>query len=313
MDVFKSTNHCSVAKLFNDSMAILWPDGIQYNKVLLFVTDAAPYMIKAGAGLQVLYEKMIHLTCLAHAMHRVAEKVREIYPNVNSIISDVKKIVCKAPYRIQIFRETAQEVPLPPEPVITRWGTWLSAAEYYATYFDIIKAFVNKLNKHDALCIQSAQDAFNTKEVRAELLFVLTNFVRLAKVIQKLESQGNSLDESLEHVKLLGVSLNKVKGPKGLTIKQKFKSVIDKNPGFHLIKSINDALSGQDILDELKHYSLVELNNFKYAPITSCDVERSFSKYKTIFRDNRHMFTFENLKMYVIVNCNALCLENIIN
>jgi len=31
---------------------------------LLFVSDAAPYMIKAAKSLQLLYPKMIHVTCL---------------------------------------------------------------------------------------------------------------------------------------------------------------------------------------------------------------------------------------------------------
>jgi hypothetical protein len=44
----------------------------------------------------------------------------------------------------------------------------------------------------------------------------------------------------------------------------------------------------------------MELNlspsEIKYAPITSCDVERSFSWYKSVLRPNRRTFHFENLK-----------------
>jgi hypothetical protein len=42
---------------------------------LLLVTDAAPYMKKAAKGLQMLYPKIIHITYLAHALHRFAEEV----------------------------------------------------------------------------------------------------------------------------------------------------------------------------------------------------------------------------------------------
>jgi hypothetical protein len=42
---------------------------------------------------------------------------------------------------------------------------------------------------------------------------------------------------------------------------------------------------------------------FKYAPITFCDVERSFSRYKTMLSDNRRSFLFENFTMCVIVYC----------
>jgi hypothetical protein len=52
--------------------------------VLLFVSYAAPYMIKAAKALQLLYPKMIHVICLAHALHRVAEEVRGSYPEVDN-------------------------------------------------------------------------------------------------------------------------------------------------------------------------------------------------------------------------------------
>lgn len=305
VEVLENANSSSIAKVFNDPMSILWPDGIQYNKVLLFVTDAAPYMVKAATGLQILYEKMIHLTCLAHGLHRVAEKVREMFGSVNNLIASTKKVFCKAPHRVQIFKDTTQ-IPLPPEPILTRWGTWIHAAEYYAQNFETIKTVLNKFDKNDAICIENAQKSIAGKGIREDLLFILCNFVCLAKAITKLETQGSSIQDCLELINETEILINKVRGPKALSIKQKLENVLEKNAGFHLIKEINDVLLGQgEIGNELKHYTLTELNNFKYAPVTSCDVERSFSKYKNIFTDKRHKFTFENLKMYVIVNVNC--------
>ncbi|KAF0765211.1 Uncharacterized protein FWK35_00013086, partial [Aphis craccivora] len=40
-----------------------------------------------------------------------------------------------------------------------------------------------------------------------------------------------------------------------------------------------------------------------FAPITLVEVERSFSRYKSILRLNRRSFNFENLKMYVVSHC----------
>ena len=87
--------------------------------MLLFLTDAAPYMVKAAKGLQVLYPKMIHTTCLAHALHRVAEDVRESYSDVDKFIANGKKIFVKAPLRLQKFKEEAPSLPLPPKPLLT--------------------------------------------------------------------------------------------------------------------------------------------------------------------------------------------------
>jgi hypothetical protein len=49
-----------------------------------------------------------------------------------------------------------------------------------------------------------------------------------------------------------------------------------------------------------------KIASFKYAPITSCDVERSFNQYKSILHSNRRSFVFENLKQHIIVACNNI-------
>ena len=43
-----------------------------------------------------------------------------------------------------------------------------------------------------------------------------------------------------------------------------------------------------------------EIAVFIYAPITSCDVERSFSVYKSMLTDNRKTFEFENLRKFFV-------------
>ncbi|KAJ4437767.1 hypothetical protein ANN_13705 [Periplaneta americana] len=70
-------NNKTIVKLFNEAMGILWPKGIMYDNVLFFISDAAPYMVKAGQALSVVYPKLTHFTCVAHAFHRVAEVVRD--------------------------------------------------------------------------------------------------------------------------------------------------------------------------------------------------------------------------------------------
>jgi len=47
-----------------------------------------------------------------------------------------------------------------------------------------------------------------------------------------------------------------------------------------------------------------DLAHFKYAPITSSDIERSFSCYKNVLSDNRRSFDIENIKKVLIVQCN---------
>lgn len=59
------------------------------------MTDAAPYMISAANALKVLYPKMIHVTCAAHGLHRVADFVKNEFDDVNDLIANVKKIFTK--------------------------------------------------------------------------------------------------------------------------------------------------------------------------------------------------------------------------
>ena len=78
-EVLERVNNSPIAVVFDHAMNLLWPDKVERENVLLFISDAALYMIKA---LQLLYPKMIHVTWLAHALHRVAEEVRGSYPEV---------------------------------------------------------------------------------------------------------------------------------------------------------------------------------------------------------------------------------------
>ena len=60
--------------------------------MLLFVTDGAPYMIKAASEIKILYFKMIHVTCIGHVLHRVAEFIREQFQDVDIWVANLKKI-----------------------------------------------------------------------------------------------------------------------------------------------------------------------------------------------------------------------------
>ena len=47
-------NNSSIAVVFDNAMNLLWPNKVERENVLLFLMDAAPYMVKAAKGLQVL-------------------------------------------------------------------------------------------------------------------------------------------------------------------------------------------------------------------------------------------------------------------
>jgi len=75
-EVLDKTNYFTISKLFDKTLHLLWPDGIEHENVLLFVSDAAPYMVKAGGSIKAFSDEVFHVTCLAHGLHLVAEELR---------------------------------------------------------------------------------------------------------------------------------------------------------------------------------------------------------------------------------------------
>lgn len=65
---------------------------------------------------------------------------------------------------------------------------------------------------------------------------------------------------------------------------------------------ISKILEGKEVSKEgiSERYEWRWHNFFKHVPITSVEVERNFSIYKTLLSDNRRSFLFENI--YIISN-----------
>ena len=72
-----SVNGSIIGQVFVDVCQKLWPQGIQYGRVLFVVTDAAAYMKACSASQKLLFQNTHHITCLAHAMHNVCKEVRD--------------------------------------------------------------------------------------------------------------------------------------------------------------------------------------------------------------------------------------------
>ncbi|KAF0711082.1 Dimer Tnp hAT domain-containing protein [Aphis craccivora] len=83
-------------------------------------------------------------------------------------------------------------------------------------------------------------------------------------------------------------------------ILDKFNKVISKNKGWENIKKINQVLIGETTDDDDLSSSNLNLDSMKYAPITSVDVERSFSMYKNILSPNRNRFSEDSLSKYMV-------------
>lgn len=119
------TNNKTVSQEIIDLMSNLYNGTIDFTKLYLILSDAAPYAVKAVTTLKGIFLNLKHVTCLAHMLHRLCKKIRSLSPISNITSSNLKRILVKNKENQIIFKEITS-LKLPDFPVITRWGTWLS-------------------------------------------------------------------------------------------------------------------------------------------------------------------------------------------
>lgn len=295
------TDNSTVTQLILEALHFLWPNKreSEINKqfAVLF-SDAAPYMVKVGKNLKNTYPGLLHVTCLAHGLHRVAETVRDSYKNVDKLLGAIKAVFKKSPYRVRKYNEMLPGVRLPPEPILTRWGTWLETAEFLTEHFDGIRSVVQSFDSSDAECIRKSQELFGAVGIKEELAQITSNYVFLAHAIKKLETRNLSLIEATEVISQTRMALSSNHSRSADKIKTKFEAVLAKNPDMEVMIQVGKVLNGdQSVTTGLDPALMVAL---KYAPLTSVEVERSFSQEKAILSDRRRGFTMKNFEMHAV-------------
>ena len=92
------------------------------------------------------------------------------------------------------FKTMAPGIPLPPQPIVTRWGTWLTAALYYCEHFPIIEVIINQFDKGDAISIAKCQQLLiGDINLKNKLIYIKSNFSHLPVAITKQETSGFTL------------------------------------------------------------------------------------------------------------------------
>uniref|UniRef100_A0A1I8B4L1 DUF659 domain-containing protein n=1 Tax=Meloidogyne hapla TaxID=6305 RepID=A0A1I8B4L1_MELHA len=95
-------------------------------------------------------------------------------------------------------------------------------------------------------------------------------------------------------------AISSAEGTVGMEIKKKMDAVLAGNPGLSKLIDIAKILTGGEVEIDMDPNMI---SAFKYAPMTSTDMERSFSIYRTVLAENRMRFTPENLERFLICNC----------
>ena len=133
----------------------------------LSLTDAARYMSLAGKILKELYLFLMHVTCVMHLLHNCTMRVRAHFKNIDKIIATIKAATIKNKDRKKDFHDAG--LPSPPDPIITRWATWLRAALYYSENLPAVRTIVNHWTSADLL-VSRAKDAINVEDLVPDLV-----------------------------------------------------------------------------------------------------------------------------------------------
>ena len=137
---------------------------------------------------------------------------------------------------------------------------------------------------------------------QSHLLYIATNFSSLSSSITQLEEHNSELVNALEiyqsALRKIGVSYGEI----GKKIIKKSEKVSENNSGLKIIKNIKDLLVGEEVNMDRKFAQ--HAMYFKYAPLTSVEVERSFSKLNMLISDQRQSLKTENVRKLLIISCN---------
>jgi hypothetical protein len=116
-------------------------------------------------------------------------------------------------------------------------------------------------------------------ELELNLVYIKSNFGSLPYSLTRLESSKICL---LDAILVVEEEKNKIQLARNMVareIQKKFKTVLDKNSGYKIMQIISKILKGQEVTKKglPKDLNADDITFFKHAPITSVEVERSFS------------------------------------
>lgn len=303
-DVVESANAQEISACVLTSLELLWPNGIDENKFLVLASDGAAYMGVVGRMLKEHFPKLLHITCAAHGLHLIAESVRQLYPECNTIIGDTKAIFVKAPTRVNLLNEMFPDLDQPPTVCVTRWGTWLCAAQYYSNNFDEIKQVIEALPEGCNEKLPNVRATFNLPGIRDEFLAIHQNYNILVEVLEGLQANFLLLSTSMGLLDMVNAFFeNEPEIPQAIC--NRYHAIFTDKPSFQLLRAINECISqnSEAVPEGLDNWNIDNVYSLRYALITTCEVERTFSMYKAVLRWNRQSFRFHNLRKYFIVHC----------
>ncbi|KAL4085261.1 hypothetical protein QTP88_027120 [Uroleucon formosanum] len=228
------------------------------------------------------------------ALHRVAEEIRIHFPNVDELINNGKKVFLKAPSRIQIFKTMAPDIPLPPRPVLTRWGTWLNASN---ANFSKLATSITQLETSGVPLIDSINFI---QKIKADILKVPNQFGKI--IYQKLtttlnKNKGFKITSDISDILNGQGATNEI--PDDLTVndlaffKYSLITSVDVERSFSIYKNLLADNRRSFLFENLKQALVVQCNssectgNFKFFAMKRYITMQNYFSAKKLNNENK--------------------------
>lgn len=278
------------------------------DSVLLFHTDGASNMKKAGRVLTQYFPNILHITCLAHGVHRVAEIAINQYPLAKGLLSSIKGVLARSPARKSQLKKICNR--LLPTYIETRWTSFFEALPVYIEHFDNIKKFLKELKKEEKSSsdITKADNFVYNDQTLRQLHELQTRYGCFVEVMKELQTEGLPLERALEIAIDFSAQLSAFDDEIGKTVSQKWEAVATKNAGLEVLHQLQSGSTPpKEVLKKLG-MKTVQSENIPYylrATTVTADVERLFSKYSLHFSPRRQSAKVSTLNDLLTVQTNT--------
>lgn len=169
------------------------------------------------------------------------------------------------------------------QPLLDKYIPWLNAVKYHAENFTAISEFILSYKPDSkSAAFDSIRKILSGSKLEQDL-FELRKYTAISSDITSLEKHGMTMDRQLAVVSSVKEII------RGTPFEKKLTDSLNKNP-------------------DLKSFTSVTAPDVRmrreFCPLVSVEVERSFSKYKSLLRANRQSFLPENIRLFMIINYN---------
>ena len=203
------------------------------------------------------------------------------FKSIDEIIATIKAATIKNKDRKKGFHDTG--LPSPPDPVITRWATWLRAVLYYSENLPAVRIIVNNWTSAGHL-VNRAKDAINVEDLVPDLVKINQYRTPAANVQFLVRSACTTIEA-------YGLLKNMQFDDDPCVIKNYIKKRLSNS-------DLKTIMNCTNLTIDPTSYALLQ----KAQP-TSAAVERSFSMLSKLLKKDRN-FDVKNIKKYMMLYYN---------